>query len=161
MALSLIGLAGVCCQQNQPELAAKLIGAAQQRLALTGTRLEQSDLADHQRIVAAVEVQLGKAHFLALSALGQHSDLDELLKEIAVYEQDQLPEPAKPTFGLTARESEVLALLAEGLTNAQIAEQLTISPYTVNIHIRSIFGKLGVTTRAAATRRALESHLVP
>lgn len=160
MALSLIGLAGVCSQQSQAELAAQLIGAAQQRLALSEIRLEQSDQADYQRIVEAVEAQLGKEHCLALSALGQHSDLDELVKAIAQPEQGQLSEPQKPAFGLTARESEVLALLAEGLTNAQIAEHLTISPYTVNIHIRSIFGKLGVTTRAAATRRALEWNLV-
>jgi DNA-binding NarL/FixJ family response regulator len=161
MALSLAGLAGVCSQQDQHELAARLIGAAQQRLSQTKTALEQSDRADYQRIVEAVERQLGRAHFRACTALGQHSDLDELLKEIRSSEVHQLPEPSKSNFGLTAREFEVLQLLAEGLTNAQIAEQLTISPYTVNIHIRSIFGKLGVTTRAAATRRALESHLVP
>ncbi len=49
---------------------------------------------------------------------------------------------------------------AQGLTNAQIAEQLIISPYTVNNHMRSILGKLGVTTRSAATRFAFEHKLV-
>jgi DNA-binding CsgD family transcriptional regulator len=51
---------------------------------------------------------------------------------------------------LTPRESEVLALIAEGRTNNEIAQLLTISPFTVRQHVENIFGKLGVTTRAAA-----------
>ena len=54
----------------------------------------------------------------------------------------------------------MLRLVAHGLTNKQIAERLIISPNTVNVHLRSIFGKLEVTSRAAATRFALEHHLV-
>jgi len=67
-----------------------------------------------------------------------------------------------PTYpaGLTAREVEVLRLLAQGLTSAQIAEQLVIGVVTVNFHVRSIYIKVGVTSRAAATRYALEHHLV-
>ena len=62
--------------------------------------------------------------------------------------------------GLTPREMDVLRLLAKGLTSAQIAEQLTIGVVTVNFHVRSIYSKLGVTSRSAATRYALEHHLV-
>jgi Bacterial regulatory proteins, luxR family len=54
----------------------------------------------------------------------------------------------------------VVPTIARGLTNAQVAEQLVIRPFTVNNHVRSIFGKLGVTNRAAATRYAIEHHLV-
>jgi DNA-binding NarL/FixJ family response regulator len=46
------------------------------------------------------------------------------------------------------------------LSSAQIAEQLIISLVTVNSHVRSIYSKLGVTSRAAATRYALEHHLL-
>ena len=60
---------------------------------------------------------------------------------------------------LTARESEVLRLLALGLSNKQIAGRLIISPHTVNGHIHSIFGKLALNSRSAATRYALEHHL--
>jgi DNA-binding NarL/FixJ family response regulator/Tfp pilus assembly protein PilF len=62
--------------------------------------------------------------------------------------------------GLTAREVEVLRLLAQGLTNPQIAEQLIISPQTVHAHLRSMYSKLGVTTRSAATRFAVDHHIV-
>ena len=62
--------------------------------------------------------------------------------------------------GLTARELEVLRLLAQGLTDTQAAEQLVISPRTVNFHLTSIYSKLGVSSRSAATRYAIEQHLV-
>src|SRR6266704_794878 len=62
--------------------------------------------------------------------------------------------------GLTAREVEVLRLLAQGLTDAQIAEQLVLSLHTVHAHLRSIYSKLGVTSRSAATRYAFEHQLV-
>ncbi len=60
---------------------------------------------------------------------------------------------------LSAREVEVLRLVAEGLTDAQVAERLFLSTRTVNQHLRSIYNKLGVSTRLAATRFALEHGL--
>src|SRR5260221_5164616 len=61
--------------------------------------------------------------------------------------------------GLTAREMEVLRLVAQGFSDAQVAEQLVISPRTVNWHLTSIYNKLGVDSRAAATRFAVEHKL--
>jgi DNA-binding NarL/FixJ family response regulator len=55
---------------------------------------------------------------------------------------------------------EVLRLVAQGLTSAQIAEQLVIGLATVNFHVRSIYSKLGVSSRSAATRYAIERNLV-
>ena len=60
---------------------------------------------------------------------------------------------------LSARELEVLALVADGLTDREVAARLYISPRTVNQHLRSVYNKLGVGSRAAATRRALELDL--
>ena len=56
--------------------------------------------------------------------------------------------------GLTARELEVLALVAEGRTDAEVAEQLVVSLRTVHAHLRSIYRKLDLHTRSAATRYA-------
>ena len=78
-----------------------------------------------------------------------------------------MPESALPASrkasrtspGLTVREVEVLRLLAAGLTDAQIAQQLVISPRTVNVHLTSIYRKIAVSSRAAATRYAIEHHL--
>jgi len=67
----------------------------------------------------------------------------------------------RQTYGeLTAREVEVLRLLAQGLTSAQIAEQLVIGVVTVNFHVRSIYRKIGVSSRSGATRYAIEHKLV-
>lgn len=68
-----------------------------------------------------------------------------------------LPAPIEP---LTPRELEVLALIVEGLTNKGIAERLLMSVHTVHSHVRTIFSKLGVSSRAAATRAAIEFGLV-
>jgi predicted ATPase/DNA-binding CsgD family transcriptional regulator len=69
--------------------------------------------------------------------------------------------PTSPFLeALTAREIEVLRLVAAGLTNKQIAERLVISTSTVDTHIQSIFHKLGVSSRSGATRYAVEHRLV-
>ena len=59
---------------------------------------------------------------------------------------------------LTPREIEVLGLVAVGMTNAQVAKELFVSPRTVETHLTSIYHKLGVSSRAAATRFALEHN---
>ncbi|MGA8045765.1 MAG: HD domain-containing phosphohydrolase [Dermatophilaceae bacterium] len=62
--------------------------------------------------------------------------------------------------GLSAREIEVLALVAHGLSNGQIAERLVISPRTAEHHVQHIYAKIGVSSRAAATLFAVEHDLV-
>jgi DNA-binding NarL/FixJ family response regulator len=61
-------------------------------------------------------------------------------------------------LGLSARESEVLALLAEGLSNQQIADGLYLNVETVRSHLKQIYSKLGVHTRTQATAKALRGQ---
>lgn len=61
---------------------------------------------------------------------------------------------------LTAREKEVLALIAEGMTNAEIATQLYVSPLTVDSHRKNLLAKFGVKNTAAMVKMALEQHLL-
>jgi DNA-binding NarL/FixJ family response regulator len=83
------------------------------------------------------------------------------------------PDPVKPAAepsapvgadeypgGLTAREVEVLRLVALGLTDAEVAERLVLSVRTVNAHLRTVYRKLGVRSRRAAGRFAREHGLV-
>ena len=69
---------------------------------------------------------------------------------------------SSPTFSseLTAREVEVLRLLAQGMTNPQIAKRLILSSHTVHAHVRSIYTKLDVSSRSGVTRYAIEQHLL-
>jgi DNA-binding NarL/FixJ family response regulator len=62
---------------------------------------------------------------------------------------------------LTVREEEVLRLLAEGLTNREIAHQLQLSLVTVKVHVRHIIAKLGVSDRTQAAVRAIQLGLLP
>ena len=61
---------------------------------------------------------------------------------------------------LTARERDVLALLADGYRNREIAERLGISEHTVKFHLAAIFGKLGASTRTEAVRKGLKLGLI-
>ena len=61
--------------------------------------------------------------------------------------------------GLTAREVDVLRLVAQGLTDAQVADKLIVSRRTVSTHLSAIYGKLQMNSRSAATRFALEHGL--
>jgi ATP/maltotriose-dependent transcriptional regulator MalT len=67
--------------------------------------------------------------------------------------------PAALPFGLSAREAEVLRLVAQGLPDAEIANRLFLSRRTVHAHLRTVYGKLGVASRSAATRCAIEHNL--
>ncbi|CAN5675124.1 hypothetical protein BH23CHL2_BH23CHL2_20890 [soil metagenome] len=78
----------------------------------------------------------------------------------AVEDLEARLESSTSKTALTARETEVLRLVIEGITDAEVAEQLHISPRTVGQHLRSIYNKLGVSSRTAATRRAVEDGLV-
>jgi DNA-binding NarL/FixJ family response regulator len=70
-----------------------------------------------------------------------------------------VPRPPRAD-GLTTREVEILRLVTGGLTNRQLAEELGVSTRTVDAHLRSVYAKLGVKSRSAATRYAVEHHLV-
>ena len=69
-------------------------------------------------------------------------------------------QPSVPSYDLTPREREVLALMVEGLSNPEIAERLVIGLSTVKFHVSSIFSKLGVTSRAEAIALAWQHDLI-
>lgn len=74
------------------------------------------------------------------------------------------PAPSRPQEplieALTAREHDVLALVADGLPNREIARGLGISEHTVKFHLASVFGKLGVSTRTEAVQRGLRLGVI-
>jgi DNA-binding CsgD family transcriptional regulator len=107
-----------------------------------------------QALPEGVEV-VGEASSLsAARALGH--DADAYVMAAA----DDIDEPPL-VESLTARELQVLTLLADGLPNKQIARALGLSDETVKFHLASIFGKLGASNRTDAVRHALRRGLVP
>jgi len=73
----------------------------------------------------------------------------------------RLPRRREAVAGLTAREVEVLILLARGLSNRQIAERLVITPKTAGNHVEHIYAKIGASSRAAAAMFAVQHGLLP
>jgi DNA-binding NarL/FixJ family response regulator len=126
--------------------------------------------ASYERSVTAARAQLGGKAFAAAWAEGRTMTPEQAftVQGLATIPSPTPTEPSSTppaksvTYpdGLTAREVEVLRLLAQGLTDAQIAEQLVISPRTVNNHLTSIYSKIQVSSRSAATRYAIEHQLV-
>lgn len=91
---------------------------------------------------------------------GGNMVIDPQLVVALAEELSQTKERNRKAETLTAREVEVLQLLAFGHTNKDIAEQLFISPDTVKTHLEHIFEKLGASDRTAAVAEALRRHLI-
>lgn len=117
------------------------------------------------RTIAELHDRLAPALLAAQWATGRAMTLEQAVAyavaslSSATQVPPHAPPPPAPPVGLTKREVEVLRLLAQGLTYAQMAERLVLSPHTVNAHLKAIYGKLGVTSRGAAARIAVEQHL--
>ena len=73
----------------------------------------------------------------------------------------ELNRPAMEALGLSEREHEVLGLLAEGLSNAEIAKRLFVSPNTVKTHLARVYDKLEVGRRTQAVKKARQLRLIP
>lgn len=170
IAASLEGLAMLETEQGRLRDAARLWGAAQALREAIGAPLHPIQRARSQRAQAQARASLGLPDWRLEWEKGQRLDLEQALliqgqqrRAIALYTRPMVP-PSCPSPSLparlTARETEVLRYLAQGFTDAQIAEQLVISPRTVNRHTTSLYSKLGVCSRAAATRSAMEYHLL-
>jgi predicted ATPase/DNA-binding CsgD family transcriptional regulator len=170
IASCLEGLAVVASAQGQPISAVRLWSVAEVMRPNGKASLPplMREMADHMR--TAVHTRLGEEAFAQALAEGRTMTSKQILsaQELSTMstsrEAKQSPTPPTrriPSYpaGLTAREVEVLRLVAQGITDAQVAEQLVISPRTVNWYLTSIYSKLGVSSRCAATRYALEHHL--
>jgi len=168
---NLEGLAGVVATQGALRWAAQLWGAAEAlREAIDVPRLPV-DRRGYEQAVTTVRTQLGEEAFATAWAEGRTMSPEQALVapgQVALSAPTQgqrtlSPTPASPPSypdGLTTHEVEVLSVVAQGLTNEQVAERLVISPRTVDTHLTSIYSKIGISSRAAATRYAIKHHLV-
>jgi DNA-binding CsgD family transcriptional regulator len=159
-AYCLEGLARVTGARGDHEGAARIFGAAEALLETAGDPLyaHAQDRAGYERAVDALRSRLDEEAFRAAWTAGRAMEMERAVGYALRPMKPSVP-PARPA-GLSAREVEVLRLVANGMTNAQVAKELFISPNTVNRHLNSIYGKLGVSSRVAATRFAAEHHLV-
>ena len=167
---------GILAQACGPyEAAASLFAFSSiQRTSSSGAFYTLSTPAAEEAAIADVRMHLGEQAFAACCANGRAMPLSRAM-DLAL-EVLAAPAPAAGTVAsagtaangrqtpggqsdLTVREREVLRLLAAGLSYAEIAAKLVISPRTVNSHLTTIYSKLGVTSRAAAMHYALHHDI--
>ena len=160
---SLRALACVAEARGGGERAARLFGAAEILSEVIGYRQEPGDRVLHEPYLASARSRLGEALWEAAFAEGQAMSFEGAAEYALSVETPPaaLTQPSGPEHpaGLTPRELEVLRLVAAGMTSAQIAKELFLSPRTIETHLTSIYHKLGVNSRSAATRFALEHGL--
>jgi predicted ATPase/DNA-binding CsgD family transcriptional regulator len=158
IALSLEGLAWLATSRRRPERAARLFGAAEALREAMGARLPPFRQDDHDRSLAAARAQLGAPAFAAAWAAG-----GELPLEAAIAEALAVDDPAAHADApLSARELEVAALIAQGLTNQEIADRLIIGRRTAETHAAHILGKLGLASRPQIAAWFIErGHAAP
>ncbi len=175
VAVVLDRLAGLAIALGQPQTAARLFGAAAALRDTLGMSRPIFNRGRYDLDFAATREALGEAAFSSAYLLGRTQNFDDALAATSTLAATEpaptdsaAVQPSVPSGGhrdsgqeqLSPREAEVLRLVAAGLTDAQVAERLFLSTRTVNAHLRSIYGKLDLPTRSAATRWATERGIV-
>ncbi|MET7394021.1 LuxR C-terminal-related transcriptional regulator [Dactylosporangium sp. NPDC005572] len=145
--------------EDRPEAAEPCLDRAWELVRRGPYRVEQAEV---RATLAIARARLGRT----ADAAGLRADVKRILAgcpspgRLVVPAGESAAGPETGAGGrLTEREVAVLAVLAEGLTNAQMARRLHVSERTVAAHLRAIYRKIGVGTRSAATRYALDNNL--
>ncbi|MGH2660548.1 MAG: LuxR C-terminal-related transcriptional regulator [Actinomycetota bacterium] len=153
--------AAVLAAGGRHDPARELLEDAADRYREAGAPFEEMrtriDLARSLAALQRVEEASAEARAALEVARGLGAELDAERAEALLAEMSGRDEGHGP---LTAREIEVLRLVAEGLSNREIAERLVISDHTVRRHLQNIFSKVGASTRAAATAYAFQHDLI-
>ena len=131
-----------------------------QVIALTSFREEELVQAALEAGAIGYLLKNVPAEELAEAIRAAHAGRPTLAPEAAEALIHAATHPPAPGHDLTPREREVLALMVEGLRNADIAERLTVSRSTVKFHVSRILSKLSVSSRTEAVALALQHHLV-
>lgn len=171
IAACLVGLGAVVAVQGEAMWAARLFGTAQALCEAIHGALPPFVREMQKRAIDTALAQLREKAFAAALAEGRTMTPEQALAArgpvktptTASEGSSSIPHTRKaPQYpaGLTEREVEVLRKVAEGLTDAQIADRLVISPSTVNSHLKSIYSKIGVSSRSAAIRWAIDHGLL-
>jgi predicted ATPase/DNA-binding CsgD family transcriptional regulator len=154
------GLAEAYAVEGHLERAARLYGAAESIRESISAPVPTCERAERERTLATVRAGIGREVFDTARTLGRAMTLEEALAEAGRFAETPETARIRRPSALTTRETEVLELVARGLTDAQVAGELFLSPRTVSRHLQSIYRKLRVSSRAAAATAALERDLI-
>jgi non-specific serine/threonine protein kinase len=155
------GFAALASAAGRPRRATRLYGAAEALREITGAPLLDADRAEHERLVGGLRNRLGERTLAAEWAAGRATGPEDAAR-FALRQGSPESAVEAPTGRplLTRREQDVTALVARGLTNRQVAEQLLVTPRTIETHLEHIFAKLGVQTRTELVAWAVRQDVV-
>jgi predicted ATPase/DNA-binding SARP family transcriptional activator/DNA-binding CsgD family transcriptional regulator len=166
--------AALACSQGRPARAARLWGAAESLRETIGASHSPVEARAFGSYVDAARAGLDAAAWEEAWAEGKAMMVEEAAEYALAWgerqrraRQRRAPAPKEPSSGrqpdgvLTRREQEVARLVARGLTNRQIAGELTISERTVTTHVDHILRKLGATSRAQVAAQIVKQRLFP
>jgi len=163
VAACVIGLACVLSAEGDDVAATRLFGAAELLSAEDSGFLQPADVRDRDDAVARSRARLGDERFGEALAQGRVTPLEQLIENVSSDGRRAASREAPPAplhAALTPREIDVLRVLTAGLSYAEIGERLSISPRTVDAHLRAIYAKLDVRSRHEATGYARQHGLV-
>lgn len=153
------GFARTHFMAGRADAAARLLAAADRALEQAGASMPLWMRADDGGGIDATRSALADPRFDAARAEGAALTIDQALELARTAAEDVGLPDGEDLQELTPREREVLQLLTRELSDAQIAQHLVVSRRTVHAHLRSIYRKLDVSSRAAAARWAAEHSL--
>lgn len=155
------GLAQIAAALQRPALAARLFGCGHAWRQTYGLSRFYFYEVEHSRSLTLAQAQIRPDEWLTSYTAGWHLRPEQAVEEArrAATELGHLAAVHAAT-GLTSRQREIVRLVAEGLSNVEIAARLVVSHRTVDAHLRSIFERLGVATRMAAVHEAERLHLI-
>jgi ATP/maltotriose-dependent transcriptional regulator MalT len=164
IAICLAGVAALAHPLDQPERAAQLLGAAQALHDPADVETSSTYRARYEESVAAVRAQLDDETFAKAQRAGRTMPLEDAVElALAVAAAAERAGAGRPVRvypdGLTPREVEVLALIAAGRSNNEIADTLVLSVRTVERHIANIYRKINAHNRAEAGAYAVRHDL--
>ena len=160
MASLLEGIGKLAATLGDFARAGRLFGAADALREHLGDPVPPAEREDLDRAMTAARAGIGEDAFANAWAAGRGTPIDDVLHQALTEGPVDSSCPASSRHRLSDREAEVLGLVAEGLTDPEVAQRLYLSPRTVGQHLRNIYRKLGVRSRIAASRAAIERGLI-
>ncbi len=167
---SLEGMASLAVALGKDARSARLWGAAEAARGVTGIALSPGERGLHEPYLANARSRLGEELWEEALAEGRAMSLEEAAEYALAREKQpaahtaavaEEPSPYQPSVALTPREKEVALLVAQSMSNHQIASTLTLSEHTVATHVRNVLKKLGLHSRNQVAAWVTEHQPLP
>lgn len=152
-------LAKAAYVEQEYEKASEIFGAASALRAPINSVIDEADLPEYNRLIADLKSALGEEAFDSAWAEGQVKPLEDVIEESLNGSKTTRQMEKEKYRGLSPREREVAVLIADGKSNREIAEEMSVTPKTVETYVTRILNKLGFDSRVQIATWALDKRL--